>query len=55
MGRKWEEKSVTLTMSLIITAFGAVEDIRKTVTPQLRTDLGETVLLLLTYLKVKIV
>ncbi|MEW6983056.1 phosphoribosylformylglycinamidine synthase [Colwelliaceae bacterium 6471] len=37
-----KEKSVTSPLSLIITAFGAVEDIRKTVTPQLRTDLGET-------------
>jgi len=37
-----EEKSVTSPMSLIITAFGAVEDIRKTVTPELRTDLGDT-------------
>ena len=36
------EKSVTSPMSLIITAFGAVEDIRKTVTPELRTDKGET-------------
>ena len=36
------EKSVTSPMSLIITAFGVVEDIRKTVTPQLRTDLGDT-------------
>lgn len=37
-----EEKSVTSPMSLIITAFGVVEDIRKTVTPQLRTDIGDT-------------
>ncbi len=37
-----EEKSVTSPMSLIITAFGVVEDIRKTVTPELRTDQGET-------------
>jgi len=37
-----EDKSVTSPLSLIITAFGAVEDIRKTVTPQLRTDAGET-------------
>ncbi|WP_448211038.1 phosphoribosylformylglycinamidine synthase [Colwellia sp. MEBiC06753] len=37
-----EDKAVTAPMSLIITAFGRVEDIRKTVTPQLRTDLGET-------------
>ena len=36
------EKSVTSPMSLIITAFGVVEDIRKTVTPELRTDQGET-------------
>ncbi len=44
MKTKWqnngEEKSVTSPMSLIITAFGVVEDIRKTVTPQLRNDLG---------------
>ena len=37
-----EEKSVTSPMSLIITAFGVVEDIRKTVTPELRTDQGDT-------------
>ena len=37
-----EQKSVTSPMSLIITAFGAVEDIRKTVTPELRTDQGDT-------------
>jgi phosphoribosylformylglycinamidine synthase len=46
MKTKWEDngeqKSVTSPMSLIITAFGAVEDIRKTVTPELRIDLGET-------------
>jgi len=37
-----EQKSVTSPMSLIITAFGVVEDIRKTVTPELRIDQGET-------------
>ena len=37
-----QEKAVTSPLSLVITAFGRVEDIRKTVTPQLRTDLGET-------------
>ncbi|WP_339143838.1 phosphoribosylformylglycinamidine synthase [Pseudoalteromonas galatheae] len=42
-----EEKSVTAPLSLIITAFGRVEDIRKTVTPELRTDKGETSLFLL--------
>jgi len=49
MKTKWqdngEDKSVTSPMSLIITAFGAVEDIRKTVTPELRTDQGETQLI----------
>ncbi|NQZ24252.1 MAG: phosphoribosylformylglycinamidine synthase [Colwellia sp.] len=46
MKTKWEDngeqKAVTSPMSLIITAFGVVEDIRKTVTPELRTDQGET-------------
>ncbi|KHT64472.1 phosphoribosylformylglycinamidine synthase [Photobacterium gaetbulicola] len=50
MKTKWEEngenKEVTSPLSLIITAFGRVEDVRKTVTPQLRTDKGETSLLL---------
>jgi len=46
MKTKWDEngeqKSVTSPMSLIITAFGVVEDIRKTVTPELRIDRGDT-------------
>ncbi|GAB3531066.1 phosphoribosylformylglycinamidine synthase [Photobacterium alginatilyticum] len=50
MKTKWEEngeqKEVTSPLSLIITAFGRVEDVRKTVTPQLRTDKGESTLLL---------
>ncbi|MDE0565357.1 phosphoribosylformylglycinamidine synthase [Shewanella algae] len=41
-----EQKAVTAPMSLIISAFGAVRDIRNTVTPELRTDKGETLLLL---------
>ncbi|MEC4088606.1 phosphoribosylformylglycinamidine synthase [Pseudoalteromonas rubra] len=41
-----EDKAVTAPLSLIITAFGRVEDIRKTVTPQLRTDKGESSLIL---------
>lgn len=41
-----EDKSVTAPMSLIITAFSPVVDVRQTVTPQLRTDLGETDLIL---------
>ncbi len=40
------DKSITAPMSLIITAFSPVNDVRKTVTPQLRTDLGDTALLL---------
>ncbi len=51
MKTKWEEngesKEVTSPLSLVITAFGRVEDVRKTVTPQLRTSdtlegLGDT-------------
>ncbi len=41
------EKSVTSPLSLIISAFAPVQDIRKTVTPQLRTDLGDTELVLI--------
>ncbi|QDO86626.1 phosphoribosylformylglycinamidine synthase [Shewanella psychropiezotolerans] len=51
MKTAWQEegvdKSVTSPMSLVITAFGAVQDIRNTVTPELRTDKGETELLLI--------
>ena len=39
-------KSVVAPVSLIISAFAPVADVRKTWTPQLRTDLGATVLLL---------
>jgi len=41
------QKSVTSPLSLIITAFARVADIRKTLTPQLHTDSGETELILL--------
>ncbi|NTS75505.1 phosphoribosylformylglycinamidine synthase [Catenovulum sp. SM1970] len=51
MKTKWqqdgEEKDVTAPLSLVITAFGRVEDVRKTVTPQLRTDKGDSRLLLI--------
>lgn len=40
-------KSVVSPVSLNITTFAPVEDVRKTVTPQLRTDLGETELLVI--------
>ena len=39
-------KSVVAPVSLIISAFAPVADVRKTWTPQLRTDLGATVLLM---------
>ncbi|MBS4639954.1 phosphoribosylformylglycinamidine synthase [Aeromonas media] len=42
-----EERSVTSPLSLLISAFARVEDVRNTVTPQLRTDLGETDLILI--------
>ncbi|MBT0584991.1 phosphoribosylformylglycinamidine synthase [Alteromonas oceanisediminis] len=42
-----ETKTVTSPLSLVITAFGAVKDVRKTLTPQLRTDKGASTLLLL--------
>ncbi|WP_308570428.1 phosphoribosylformylglycinamidine synthase [uncultured Haemophilus sp.] len=51
MKTTWEEngekKSVTAPLSLVISAFARVEDVRKTVTPQLRTDKGESRLLLI--------
>ncbi|MBF8638889.1 phosphoribosylformylglycinamidine synthase [Pseudomonas fulva] len=51
MKTKWSEegveKSVTSPMSLIITGFAPVTDIRKTLTPQLRMDKGETDLILI--------
>ncbi|WP_178026321.1 phosphoribosylformylglycinamidine synthase [Plesiomonas shigelloides] len=42
-----EEQSVTAPLSLVISAFSRVEDIRATLTPQLRTDLGASRLLLI--------
>jgi len=42
-----EERSVTAPLSLIVTAFAKVGDVRRSSTPQLRTDLGETRLLLI--------
>ncbi|ODS10640.1 phosphoribosylformylglycinamidine synthase [Vibrio scophthalmi] len=56
MKTKWEEngeqKEVTSPLSLVITAFARVEDVRKTITPQLRTPnnlegLGDTSLVLI--------
>ncbi|RUO58784.1 phosphoribosylformylglycinamidine synthase [Pseudidiomarina insulisalsae] len=42
-----EHKAVTAPLSLVITAFGRVRDVRRTLTPQLRTDKGETKLILI--------
>lgn len=51
MKTRWQQegqdKSVTAPLSLVISAFGAVQDIRKTLTPQLRSDKGDTVLMLI--------
>jgi phosphoribosylformylglycinamidine synthase len=41
-----EEKRVTAPLSLIVSAFAPATDIRQALTPQLRTDKGETELLL---------
>ncbi len=49
MKTTWEQDgkthTVTAPMSLIITAFARVEDVRRTLTPQLRTDKGQTSLI----------
>ncbi|MCL4315737.1 MAG: phosphoribosylformylglycinamidine synthase [Gammaproteobacteria bacterium] len=42
-----KEKAVTAPLSLIVSAFAKVEDCRKTLTPQLRTDQGETALIVI--------
>ncbi len=42
-----EAKAVTAPLSLIVSAFAPVTDARKTLTPQLRTDCGETELVLI--------
>ena len=51
MKTAWEEngakKQVTAPLSLIVSAFAACADVRRTLTPQLRTDAGDTDLLLI--------
>ncbi|MEE4377735.1 MAG: phosphoribosylformylglycinamidine synthase [Candidatus Competibacteraceae bacterium] len=42
-----ESRSMTAPVSLIVSAFAPVRDIRATLTPQLRTDQGETQLILI--------
>ncbi|MBB1517730.1 phosphoribosylformylglycinamidine synthase [Aquipseudomonas guryensis] len=51
MKTRWQEegqeKSVTSPLSLVVTGFAPVADIRQTLTPQLRLDKGETDLILI--------
>ncbi len=42
-----EQKQVTSPLSLVVSGFAPVVDIRKTLTPQLKTDQGETDLILI--------
>jgi phosphoribosylformylglycinamidine synthase len=42
-----EQRSVTAPLSLVISAFAPVLDVRRTLTPRLRTDRGETDLILI--------
>lgn len=51
MKTRWQEghqpREMTSPLSLVITAFARVEDVRRTVTPQLHVDQGENTLLLI--------
>lgn len=47
MKTAWDDKSVTSPLSLVITGFAAVQDVRKTLTPELNTDIKESSLLLI--------
>ena len=51
MKSRWQEgneqREITSPLTLVITAFARVEDVRHTVTPQLRTDKGDSALLLI--------
>ncbi|MCI3952030.1 MAG: phosphoribosylformylglycinamidine synthase [Burkholderiales bacterium] len=50
MKTAWQEngatREVTAPLSLVVSAFAPVEDARRTLTPQLRTDCGDTALIL---------
>jgi phosphoribosylformylglycinamidine synthase len=43
----WDGNRMVAPVSLIVSAFAPVRDVRRTLTPQLRTDCGETQLLLI--------
>ena len=45
--RTGEDKAVTAPMSLVVSAFAPAADVRRTLTPQLRTDVGDTELVLI--------
>jgi phosphoribosylformylglycinamidine synthase len=47
MRTAWEGKEVVAPLSLIVSAFAPVEDARGTLTPRLRSDAGETELVLI--------
>jgi phosphoribosylformylglycinamidine synthase len=47
MQTKWDGKEVVAPLSLIVSAFAPVADVRDTLTPELRTDAGDTELLLI--------
>ncbi|MFY9316189.1 MAG: phosphoribosylformylglycinamidine synthase [Burkholderiales bacterium] len=47
MRTAWDGKEVVAPLSLIVSAFAAVGDARATLTPRLRTDAGDTELLLI--------
>jgi phosphoribosylformylglycinamidine synthase len=47
MRTAWDGKEVVSPLSLIVSAFAAMDDARATLTPQLRTDCGETELVLI--------
>lgn len=46
MRTAWDDREVVAPLSLIVSAFAPVEDARGTLTPQLRTDCGDTELIL---------
>jgi phosphoribosylformylglycinamidine synthase len=46
MRTAWGEREVVAPLSLVVSAFAPVEDARRTLTPRLRTDCGETELIL---------
>jgi phosphoribosylformylglycinamidine synthase len=46
MRTAWDDKEIVSPMSLVVSAFAAVADARAALTPQLRTDAGDTELVL---------